>query len=179
MISSSSTEARLPTGSFASATSRRDRLRRLEPSDWLDAGLAAVALPLIRLARVAGGRIHLGPSLPPWTEAKRPSPRTWQRLDHARRVAWVVDAIARRCPWRATSVERSLVLWWLLRRRGLDAELRTGVRSAAAAAGGRSVACEFRAWVECDSVVLNDRWDVRERIATFERVILPQGVTWA
>jgi hypothetical protein len=58
-------------------------------------------------------------------------------------------------------LQRSVVLWRVLRRRELEAELRIGVRKEAA--GGR----QFHAWVEHDGEVLNDVPHVRERFTTF------------
>lgn len=58
-------------------------------------------------------------------------------------------AAARRLFFRANCLERSLVLWWLLRRRGIGATFRLGARKA-------SGAFEAHAWVEFDGAVLND-----------------------
>lgn len=46
----------------------------------------------------------------------------------AARVGWLVDVAARHGLFRANCLPRSLVLCWLLRRRGLPARLRIGVR---------------------------------------------------
>jgi hypothetical protein len=83
-----------------------------------------------------------------------------------RAAARLVDAAARRGAYRATCLPRSLVLWWLLRRRGIAADLRIGVRKEAA---------EFQAhaWVEYRGTVLNDGTDVSERFARFDRAIVP------
>lgn len=58
-------------------------------------------------------------------------------------------AAARNLPFRPTCLERSLGLWWLLRRRGLNAEIRIGARKT-----GEQF--EAHAWVEHAGVVLND-----------------------
>jgi hypothetical protein len=108
--------------------------------------------------------------------------RSWQRIlarhspvrtaggdvSTARGVARVVDVAARRGPYGATCLPRSLTLWWLLRRRGIDPELRIGVRKGAGN-------FEAHAWVEFRGLVLNDSADVRERFAMFDRAILPFG----
>jgi hypothetical protein len=62
-----------------------------------------------------------------------------------------------------------LTLWWLLRRRGIDGELRIGVRK---------VAGQFQAhaWLEYCGAVLNDRADVSQRFASFGRSIAPAEV---
>jgi hypothetical protein len=84
-------------------------------------------------------------------------------------MARLVDAAARRGPYSATCLPRSLTLWWLLRRRGIDSYLRIGVRKAA----GR---IEAHAWVELRGLVLNDQGDVSQRFAPFDRPIAPQEV---
>jgi hypothetical protein len=89
-------------------------------------------------------------------------------LREGRATARLVEAAARHGPCRATCLPRSLTLWWLLRRRGIDGDLRIGVRKGA----GR---LEAHAWVELGGLVLNDGGDVRERYAPFDRAILPAG----
>jgi hypothetical protein len=64
---------------------------------------------------------------------------------------------------RVTCLPHSLVLWWILRRRGGDAVLRFGVRKA--------TEIEAHAWVEHAGVALNDDADVHERFAAFDRAI--------
>jgi Transglutaminase-like superfamily len=59
----------------------------------------------------------------------------------AREVARLESAAAQRLPWRTNCLEQSLVLWWLLRRRGIAAELRIGARK-------QEGTFEAHAWVE-------------------------------
>ena len=74
----------------------------------------------------------------------------------ALRVARLVQLAADRGPVRANCLERSLVLWALLRRRGIDSDLRIGARK-------HGERLEGHAWVEWDGVVLNDADDAQER----------------
>ena len=67
----------------------------------------------------------------------------------ARVIARMEAAAARNLFFSTNCLEQSLVLWWLLRRRGISAELRIGARKEV----GRF---EAHAWVEVDSVALND-----------------------
>lgn len=69
---------------------------------------------------------------------------------------------------------RSLVLWWLLQRRGIDSEIRIGVRRSRQGAG-----MEFHAWVEHRGAVINDAADIREHFATFDRAIVPPGARFS
>ena len=77
-------------------------------------------------------------------------------LPEALRTAKLVNAAAWRGLYDATCLRRSLVLWWLLRRRGIDSNVRIGARKEAG---------EFysHAWVEYEDTVLNDAPDVRSR----------------
>ncbi|MGH9678172.1 MAG: lasso peptide biosynthesis B2 protein, partial [Candidatus Acidiferrum sp.] len=56
---------------------------------------------------------------------------------------------------------RSMALWWLLRRRGMPAQLRIGARRT----GGEF---EAHAWVEMAGRAINDSNDVQTRYTPFE-----------
>lgn len=88
--------------------------------------------------------------------------------ERALRVAELVDVASRQGPFRAPCLPRSLVLWGLLRKRGMDARLRIGVRR-----GPNGF--DAHAWVEHDGAVLNDRPDVAERYKPFGRSIEPDA----
>ena len=88
-----------------------------------------------------------------------------RHLDRARATARLVRIAAEHGVYRATCLPQSLVLWWLLKRQGMDAALRVGVRKAADRV-------EAHAWVECGGVVLLDDADVHERYAAFDRAIV-------
>lgn len=77
----------------------------------------------------------------------------------ARRTAEMVNAAARWGVYDATCLRRSLVLWWLLRRRGIAASLRIGAHI-------EMGAFSAHAWVEFQDEVINDVPDVRERYVT-------------
>jgi hypothetical protein len=61
-------------------------------------------------------------------------------------------------------LERSMTLWWLLRREGVDGELHIGARKL----GGRF---EAHAWVELGGQVLNDGAEVHRHYARFDAPI--------
>ena len=67
----------------------------------------------------------------------------------ARRISQLEMAAARNLPLRTNCLEQSLVLWWLLERRSIAAELRIGARKHAGH-------FEAHAWVELDGKVLNE-----------------------
>lgn len=70
---------------------------------------------------------------------------------------------ARNLPLRALCLERSLALWWLLRRQRVPAALRIGVRRNP---GGEPL--EAHAWVEVGDGVVGDAADVGARYAAFD-----------
>lgn len=88
------------------------------------------------------------------------------RAARVRVIAWSVAAAARHGRIRAKCLERSLLLWWLLRRRGAPAALHIGVRK-------DGDALQAHAWIELDGEVLADSVDVRARFAPFSRAIAP------
>ena len=98
------------------------------------------------------------------------SPASTSAAETGRALGRLVNAVAWRLPGRPACLTRSVTLWWLLRRRGIDSEIRIGVRRA----DGR---LEAHAWVELEGVVLNDAQDVGERFAAFEGETLP--ASWA
>lgn len=81
-------------------------------------------------------------------------------------TARAVRVAALHGPYGGNCLQRSLVLWWLLRRRNIEADLRFGVRKEAE---------EFQAhaWVELRGFALNEAGDVRQRFAAFDRSIIP------
>jgi hypothetical protein len=68
----------------------------------------------------------------------------------------------------ANCLERSLVLWWLLRRLGIKGDLRIGIHK-------DTDRFEAHAWVEHGGVALNEGDDVRQHFAVFDRAIVPRG----
>lgn len=82
-----------------------------------------------------------------------------------RRIAWLVERAARHCPWPATCLRRSLLLWAFLLRSGVASELRLGFRNP----DGKF---EAHAWVEWNGVPLNDTPDVRSRYSVPEHALV-------
>jgi hypothetical protein len=62
---------------------------------------------------------------------------------------------------RPNCLERSMTLWWMLRREGIEGELHIGARQIA----GKF---EAHAWVELGGQVLNDVAEVRQQYARFD-----------
>jgi hypothetical protein len=151
--------------------------RRLWNLSWAERWLLAQAVALLPLTAVALWAVgfrrwqtllsRLAPANAPLSPGGEGRVRGTEAavLREGRAAARLVEAAARRGPYRASCLPRSLTLWWLLRRRGIDSELRIGVRKET----GR---LDAHAWVELRGEVLNDGADVRERFAAFEQPIL-------
>jgi len=83
----------------------------------------------------------------------------------ARSIARMQQTAARHLFFRPNCLEQSLVLWWLLQRRGIPAELRIGARKVE----GRF---EAHAWVESDGVVLSDAGEGHLHFVPFESSVI-------
>ena len=82
-------------------------------------------------------------------------------LDSVRETARVERAVARHLFFRSNCLEQSLVLWWLLRRQGISAEVRVGVRK-------NDGQFEAHAWVEFGGAVLNHSPEMNDHFTPFE-----------
>src|SRR5579863_6620618 len=90
-------------------------------------------------------------------------PEDLQR-EAALRAARAVRSIELHGPANPNCLERSMTLWWLLRRDGIAGELHIGARKE----GGRF---EAHAWVELGGQVLNDCAGVHQHYARFDTPI--------
>mgnify|MGYP000057409539 CR=1 FL=1 len=84
-------------------------------------------------------------------------------------IARMVSLASNRGLYRPNCLQKSLVLWWLLRCQGIESDLRIGVRK-------QDGSLEAHAWVEYEGDVLNDSSDVEQRFAPFAGAIGPVGV---
>jgi len=87
-------------------------------------------------------------------------------LSAASAIARLEDVAARHLFFRTNCLERSLVLCWLLERRGIGGQLRLGARKE----GGRF---EAHAWVEVDGSVVNDLYEPHSHFAPFGKAVTP------
>lgn len=97
--------------------------------------------------------------------ADRPAPYRHSALSRAavtRAGVRDVTAIAERSPFQSRCLARSLFLAALLRRQGIAGSVCIGVRG--------EDGFDAHAWVEIDSVPINDRADVTTRYATLWRL---------
>ena len=82
----------------------------------------------------------------------------------ALRAVRAVRSVELHGPTNPNCLERSMTLWWLLRRERVDGELHIGARKE----GGQF---EAHAWVELAGQVLNDDADVHQHYARFDAPI--------
>jgi hypothetical protein len=78
----------------------------------------------------------------------------------AKDIARLVRAAANHGLYRANCLEQSIVLWWFLRRKGIESEIRFGARKA-------EDQLHAHAWVECLGAALNEDRGVEERYSPF------------
>jgi hypothetical protein len=82
-------------------------------------------------------------------------------IAHGKNVARMVRAASLYSLCPTNCLEQSLVLWWLLLRRCVPADLRIGVCKAAGGLKGH-------AWVQLGNVILNDADDVHQHYTPFD-----------
>jgi hypothetical protein len=83
---------------------------------------------------------------------------------NSRTIADMEESAARHVPFESNCLERSVTLWWLLRRRGIPADLRIGVRK-------DSGSFEAHAWVEVNGTVLSESGDQHTHFVPLEGAI--------
>ena len=144
-----------------------ERLRRFSALDSDARGIflrAAVLLPVISFSlRIRGFRATQR-SLQNFSFfSKTEKCFSGNRVDDERVsvVVRMVNAAARHGWGRPTCLEKSLALWWLLRRQGIASSVRIGARTA----GGK---LEAHAWVERDGTALNEPAGEHRHYATFD-----------
>ncbi len=85
-------------------------------------------------------------------------------IDIPRHLARLTDIASRHGIIEANCLQRSLALWFLLRRRRIDCRLRLGARK-------QDGTFEAHAWVELDGIVINDNETVIDYFSPFDRAI--------
>jgi len=95
------------------------------------------------------------------TIAETSSAQGARQHESARVISRVEESVARHLFIRSNCLERSLVLWWLLRVRGISADLRIGARKDADR-------FEAHAWVELGGEVISSGNDAHLHFVPFE-----------
>ena len=136
------------------------RVRELSRSEWLGLMQATVAVPLVVLALKTLGLRRTQGAL---GRISRPQPPLNNDPALARRLARMVGIAGRFGIIRPNCLQRSLVLWTMLRRRHMEPFLRIGVAPPSDSEGLR-----FHAWIELADQVVNDSPDVAKEFKPFE-----------
>jgi len=140
------------------------KLRALTFAEWRLLAWSLLATPIVTSSLALFGYRRTHAALSRWP---RPRPRSFAdeaaRLVRATSAARMVAIVAGSGPIRATCLRRSLLLWWLLRRDGIETVVKVGVQR------GERGALDAHAWVEYRGGPLNDTDDVAERFLPFER----------
>lgn len=134
-----------------------DKMRALSAGDWSVLASAAALL--------AGARVTL-----PWIRfaaASAPGNASPEDVARARAVARLVAIAAARLPFSTTCLHRSLVLWTLLRRRGIASSLHLGARM--------SSGFGAHAWVACGGLALGEDADHLATYHAFEEAVVPRA----
>ena len=137
---------------------RLARLRSLSAAQWRLVMTSMVLVPAVQISLRFRGFNRTASALA--ARSERRAVPTEPAL--VRPAAEAVGLVAGRSVIGARCLGRSLVLWFLLRRRGVDAELVVG---ADMPRGGEFSA---HAWVEVAGEPVNDAPDVRERFGSFD-----------
>ena len=130
---------------------------------------AACLLPIVAASLKTVGLQRTQSWLAEMLAPMRPTEQT--RAD-VRRAVQMVAAAYRLHPLPSSCLPRSVVLWSLLQRRGIGADVRIGVRC------DTEGAVKAHAWLEWNGEVLNDAADVARQFLpfnspAFDRVKLP------
>jgi Transglutaminase-like superfamily len=88
-------------------------------------------------------------------------------IARALHISRLVGVAVRHGVCGANCLQRSLSLWWILRRNGIYSELYIGTRKEIGLLNAH-------AWIEVEGVVLNDSNDVRHSYEPFDREISAQ-----
>jgi len=127
---------------------------------------AAVLLPLVGLSlRLRGyGRTQAWLQAR-WERRSPASPQIGKGKEIVENTCRVVRAAVRHGMPRATCLEASLTLWYLLRLQGIPANLRIGVRK-------QANFIEAHAWVEHEDAALNQLVEAHRHFAPFDSKFL-------
>jgi Transglutaminase-like superfamily len=146
---------------------RLQRIRALSTAQWRVVATSLVLLAPIQLMLKTRGLKRTAAAL----AARSDRPLGIADSSMAASMAEAVSLVAGRKVVGALCLGRSLLLWFLLRRRGMDAELVVGTKSSV------DDAWMAHAWVELDSQPVNDSADVRDYYSSFDLGLPRLGVS--
>ena len=143
---------------------RLQQLKTLSLEEWWLLLSAMILLPLVALSLRLKGFKQTQDSMRRFIsmELNLTAPNEAE-MEKARIVARMVAVAAGHGAYKANCLKQSLVLWWMLARRGIKSEIVFGVQK-------ESVNnFNAHAWVECNEVNLSDSEEVQLKFASFIR----------
>lgn len=143
---------------------RIEQLKAFSLEEWRLLLSAMSLLPIVALSlRMRGFKrtqISMRRLISKGTDLTEPNKAEMER---ARIIARMVAVAAGHGAYRANCLKKSLVLWWMLARRGIKSEIVFGVQKDAVE--------DFNAhaWVECNGVNLSDSDEVQQKFTAFQK----------
>lgn len=147
------------------------KLRSLKPLGRRLLLQAVVLLPLTTLGLRVFGFNRVYASLARLAGHKSQA-RPEDELKRVRRASHVIRYLARNGLYWGNCLSRSLALWWLLCRQGIECDLRIGVCKNAGQ-------FEAHAWVEHQGRPSNANETIYQRFAAFDQPFVPEGVRFS
>ena len=143
---------------------RLQQLKALSLEEWRLLLSAMVLLPLIALSlRLRGVKYTQNTMRRFVPEESNLSGPSQADMDKAWVIARIVSVAAGHGAYRANCLKKSLVLWWLLARRGIKSVIIFGVPK-------ESMRDFFaHAWVECNGVNLSDSDEIQQQFTAFQK----------
>ncbi len=127
---------------------RFDQLKTLSLLEWQLLVTSVILLPLTALGLHLFGLKRTQQFMKYFTPAApKTSPRKEEELKYGQLVARMVSVAANHGLYRANCLKKSLVLWWLLKRKGIEANLHIGVQK-------NGELLDAHSWVEINGNVL-------------------------
>jgi hypothetical protein len=142
------------------------RFRNRPPEDRRLILRAALILPLTEIGLRLFGFRQCKKLIEKFSLPSRP-PQSLQenvQIEAAQRAVRAVRSVELHGPTTPNCLERSMTLWWMLRRDGVDGELHIGARK-------EGEQLKAHAWVELGGQVLNDGPEVHQHYARFDAPI--------
>ena len=137
-----------------------DQLNTLSLLEWQLLITSAIFLPLTALGLHLFGLKRTQEIMEKFSP---PTPRTYpmeeQRLQYGQMVTRMVSAAANHSIYQANCLKKSLVAWWILRRKGIEIDLHIGVQK-------EGEVLHAHSWIELNGKILIDDENTIQRFCT-------------
>lgn len=137
-------------------------LQRLTAPERRQLTWMLLALPLIHASIGLAGYGRTRRWLDSLSHSANPRPATQANIDSARSAARIASIAGRRGTVNATCLRQALLVYWLLRKRGLAPELKLGVRK-------HEGVVDAHAWVELEGQSLDPQPLVHKAFEPYNR----------